>query len=98
MKRGVILVNASRGTLVRTPDLIEALRSGHVAAAALDVTDPEPINPDSPLLTMDNVIITSHIASVSPQAVLKLRTEAALAVARALKGEKPINVVNGVVR
>ena len=98
LKRGVILVNASRGTLVKTPDLVAALQSGQVAAAALDVTDPEPINPDNPLLKMDNVIITSHMAAGSPEAVVKLQREPALAVARALKGEPLVNVVNGVGR
>ncbi|MDD5729061.1 MAG: C-terminal binding protein [Victivallales bacterium] len=96
MKPGVILVNASRGTLVKTPDLITALQQGQVAAAALDVTDPEPIDSDSPLVKMDNVIITSHIAATSPQAAVKLQREAALAVARMVKGEPLINVVNGV--
>ncbi len=98
MKRGAILVNASRGTLVKTPDLVAALQGGRISAAALDVTDPEPINKDSPLLKMDNVIITSHMASASPEAVKKLRTEVALVVARAVKGEALVNVVNGVIR
>jgi len=97
MKKGVIFVNASRGTLCRTPDLIAALRSGHISAAALDVCDPEPIETDSPLLKMDNVVITSHIASVSPQAVKKLREDVARAVARRIQGEPLVNVVNGVV-
>lgn len=96
MRRGVIIVNASRGTLIRTPDLVEALRAGKVSAAALDVTDPEPINTDSPLLGMDNVIITSHVASVSPDAVKNLREQVAGIVAMAVRGEKLPNVVNGV--
>jgi phosphoglycerate dehydrogenase-like enzyme len=62
----------------------------------LDVTDPEPINPDNPLLKMENVIINSHIASCSPQAVKKLRTDAANIVAAAVRGEKLPNIVNGV--
>ena len=98
MKKGAIFVNASRGTLCKTPDLIAALQSGHISAAALDVTDPEPINTDSPLLKMDNVIITSHIASASPQAVKKLREDVAKAVVRRIKGEPLVNVVNGVTR
>ncbi len=77
MKPGVMLVNTSRGTLVKTDDLAAALRSGRISAAALDVTDPEPIPPDHPLVKMDNVIITAHIASASPRAVQKLRTTAA---------------------
>lgn len=96
MKKGAILVNASRGTLVETGALVSALQSGQLSAAALDVTDPEPINADSPLLKMDNVIITSHIASMSPEAMKKLRTDAAELAAMALRGEKLPNIVNGV--
>ena len=96
MKRGAMLVNTSRGTLVKTDDLTAALRSGQISAAALDVTDPEPIPPDHPLRKMDNVIITAHVASASLRAVETLRTAAANAVARACRGEKLPNVVNGV--
>ena len=96
MKQGAMLVNTSRGTLVKTDDLVAALRSGRISAAALDVTDPEPINPDSPLVKMDNVIINSHIASGSPGAVTKLRTGAAGIVAKAIQGERLPNIVNGV--
>lgn len=96
MRRGVIIVNTSRGTLIKTPDLAEALRMGKVSAAALDVTDPEPINTDSPLLGMDNVIITSHVASVSPDAVKNLREQVSGIIAMAVRGEKLPNVVNGV--
>ena len=96
MKDGVLLVNASRGTLVNTDDLVAALRSGKIAAAALDVTDPEPPPADHPLVKMDNVFLTSHIASASPQAATKLRSDAANTVAIAIKGGKLPNVVNGV--
>jgi D-3-phosphoglycerate dehydrogenase / 2-oxoglutarate reductase len=96
MKDGALLVNASRGTLVKTNDLVTALRSGKIAAAALDVTDPEPLPPDHPLRTMENVLITAHIAGASPQAALKLRRAAAGTVAIALAGSRLPNVVNGV--
>ena len=96
MKNGALLVNTSRGTLVKTDDLIAALQTGRIAAAALDVADPEPVPPDSPLLKMDNVIITSHIASASPQAAHNLRAQVAETVAIAVRGGKLPNVVNGV--
>lgn len=96
MKKGVILVNAGRGDLVKGEDLIAGLQSGHIGAAGLDVTDPEPINMDSPLLKMDNVIINAHIASASTSAVVNLRTSAANSVLKQMKGEKLAHIVNGV--
>ncbi|MBN2021178.1 MAG: C-terminal binding protein [Pirellulales bacterium] len=96
MKPGVMLVNTSRGTLVKTEDLAAALASGQVSAAALDVTDPEPPGADYPLRTLDNVVINSHVASCSAQAVCKLKESAVATVAIALRGEKLPNVVNGV--
>ena len=96
VKKGVLLVNASRGNLIKTDDLIAALRSGQVSAVALDVTDPEPINTDNPLLKMENVIITNHIASASVSAIEKLRTGVANTVVRAIRGERLPNVVNNV--
>ena len=96
MKDGALLVNVARGTLVDTDDLAAALRSGKLAGAALDVTDPEPIDPRHPLVGMDNVVITSHVASVSEPSGRKLRTSVANTVAAAIRGEKLPNVVNGV--
>jgi phosphoglycerate dehydrogenase-like enzyme len=65
MKRGAYLVNVARGKLVQTDALMEALRSGQIAGAGLDVTDPEPLPADHALWEQDNVIITSHIAGQS---------------------------------
>lgn len=96
MKPGVLLVNTSRGNLVKTDDLVEALRSGRVSGAALDVTDPEPPPAGSAIVGLDNVVITSHIASASTQAVGRLRRQAADTAALALQGKPLPNVVNGV--
>ncbi len=96
MKKGAILVNASRGTLVDTPAMVAGLQSGQLSAAAMDVTDPEPINPDNPLLKLSNVVITPHDASATPQSVKRLRIDVAKIAAMALRGEKLPNVVNGV--
>lgn len=96
MKPRSILVNTARGTIVDTPALIAALRSGHLSAAALDVFDPEPVPKDSPLLKMDNVVVAAHIASVSDKAVRTLRETAAKIAGMAVRGEPLTTIVNGV--
>ena len=64
MKAGSVLVNIGRGSIVNTEALMEALRSGHIAAAGLDVTDPEPLPPDHPLWDCPNVLLTPHISGL----------------------------------
>jgi D-3-phosphoglycerate dehydrogenase len=93
---GVIVINLARGDLIDPAALTDALQSGHVSAAALDVFNPEPVPADHAILRMDNVIIASHIASASVPAVRKLRETAAALALMALNGEKLPNVVNGV--
>ena len=65
MKRTAVFVNTARGPLVVEKDLYEALKSGEIFAAGLDVTDPEPMSPDHPLLTLPNAVIAPHIASAT---------------------------------
>jgi phosphoglycerate dehydrogenase-like enzyme len=67
MKRGAILVNISRGPLVEEAALVEALRSGHLAGAGLDVFDREPLPEDHPFRSLDNVVVTPHIGYVTEQ-------------------------------
>jgi D-3-phosphoglycerate dehydrogenase len=94
LKRGAIVVNLARGELIDTAALIVALQSGHLAGAAIDVCDPEPIPTDSPLRSLPNVIVASHIASASPKSVRTLRETAAHIAVMALRGEPLPNVVN----
>ena len=96
LKRGAILINVARGDLVDTSALVQALACGHLSAAGLDVCDPEPVPADHALLKCPGVILTPHIASASPKAVKKLRETAAQLAVMALRGQLPLNVVNGV--
>ena len=96
MKPRAIFINVSRGDLVDSDALVEALQSGKLSAAALDVFDPEPIPADHPIRKMPNVILAAHIASVSPPAVKRLRETAANIAALGLRGESLPNIVNGV--
>ena len=94
MKKTAILVNTSRGPIVDCHALYEALRDGTIAYAALDVTEPEPIPADHPLLTLDNVIVVPHIASASVATRTKMALMAADNLIAGLKGEMPPNPVN----
>lgn len=94
MKRSGILINAARGPVVDPQALYRALSSGTIAYAALDVTEPEPINPGDLLLTLDNIIIAPHIASASHQTRNKMAAMAAANLIAGLKGERLPNCTN----
>ena len=96
MKQGSVVINLARGDLIDTASLIASLQTGHIASAAIDVCDIEPIPADSLLRSLPNVIAASHIASASPKAVRTLRETAARIAVMALRGEPLPNVVNGV--
>ncbi len=89
MQNGVILINTSRGPVVKEEDLIVALQSGHISAAGLDVFEEEPPRPDNPLRSMPQVILTSHAASVSTRAVRLLQIKAAEAARDILSATRP---------
>lgn len=93
MKDGVIILNTARGGLINEADLREALLSGKVYAAASDVTCKEPINADSPLLGLDNMIITPHIAWAATEARQRLLSVAIDNVRQYLCGNPQNNVV-----
>lgn len=86
MRPGAFVVNTSRGAVIDTDALVEALRSGQVGGAALDVFDPEPPPPDSPLRTLPNVLLTPHVAFYSEDAIANLQRLAAEEADRALAG------------
>ena len=93
MKRGAYLINGARGGLVDEQALYENLTTGHVGGAALDVYRYEPMPPDCPLLTLDNVLWTPHIAGGEPDYMI-VETEAVLSnIAKVVRGETPDNLV-----
>jgi len=94
MKPSGILINTARGPIVDPGALYRALAYGVIAYAALDVTDPEPIQATDPLLTLDNIIIAPHIASASFQTRNKMATMAAENLIAGLKGTRLPNCVN----
>lgn len=93
MKDGVIILNTSRGQLINDEDLKEALESGKVGAAGLDVVSVEPMKEDNPLLKAKNIFITPHIAWASKEARQRL-IDVTAANIKAFIEEKPINVVS----
>ncbi|MDH3754509.1 MAG: hydroxyacid dehydrogenase [Acidimicrobiia bacterium] len=93
-KPGVILVNTARGGLVDHDALLEALDDGSVHAAGLDVTEPEPLPPDHPLLHRDDVVVTPHIASSTDRGKRRLYEHAIANALAVISGDRPATVVN----
>ncbi|UJL47421.1 C-terminal binding protein [Virgibacillus sp. NKC19-16] len=95
MKKGVYLVNTARGPVVDEDALLEAIESGVVAGAGLDVIETEPINPDHPFLKMENVTLTPHMAGYSEESAEEMRSKTALGITDVLlRGEYPKYLVN----
>lgn len=94
MKPTAILINTARGPVVDADALYHALKAGVIAYAALDVTEPEPLPPDSPLLTLDNIVLAPHIASASHATRGRMARIAAENLIAGLKGERLPYCVN----
>jgi D-3-phosphoglycerate dehydrogenase len=96
MKPGALIVNTARGPVIDEAALIEALKSGHIGGAGLDTFETEPLPADSPLLALDNVILTPHVAGVTRNAALQVATITARNVVDTLAG-RPLPQGNVVV-
>ncbi|MFC1949851.1 2-hydroxyacid dehydrogenase [Chloroflexota bacterium] len=94
MKPTAVFINTSRGSVVDQKALYEALKAGKIFSAAIDVAETEPIAPDDPLLTLDNIIIAPHIASASVPTRTKMAMMAAENLLAGLRGELPPDCVN----
>ena len=94
MKPSAFLVNFSRGEVVSEKALYDALKSGVIAGAAIDVFDPEPPLKDNPLFTLENIILSPHSAALTQECVIRMATGAAEGVVDVLSGKRPQFVVN----
>ncbi|HKZ92619.1 MAG TPA: D-glycerate dehydrogenase [Candidatus Limnocylindrales bacterium] len=95
MKRGAILINTSRGPVVDGEALADALRSGHLFGAGLDVTDPEPLRAEDPLVQLPNCLVVPHIASASERTRDRMAEKAARNLVAGLRGEPLPDPVTG---
>jgi D-3-phosphoglycerate dehydrogenase len=93
MKDDVYIVNTARGRIIDQESLIEALKLGKVLGAALDVFEVEPLDPYSPLTSMDNVILTPHLGASSNEAMRRMAIQVAEGALKVLRGEAPENPV-----
>jgi glyoxylate reductase len=94
MKNTAFLINTSRGPVVDEKALADALKDGVIAGAGLDVFETEPVSHDSPLLELNNIVLTPHLASGSIETRTKMATTAATNLVSVLQGRVPPNLVN----
>lgn len=93
MKKDAVLINTSRGPIVNEKALINALQEGKIAGAGLDVYEQEPVDPSNPLLKMDNVVLSPHIAAGTQKTFNGLAWNAAKCMVTVLEGKEPFNVI-----
>lgn len=94
MKPNAYLINTARGTLIDQIALYEALKEGKIAGAALDVFEPEIPQPDNPLFSLDNVILSPHNAALTEESTIRMSTISSEGVLAVLRGERPQFLAN----
>ncbi len=94
MRPDAFLINTARGQIVREEALLQALRGGWIRGAAIDVFDPEPPPPDSPLHALENLNLTQHVAGLTREPARGLALCAATQILQVLRGERPPHLVN----
>lgn len=94
MKRGAYIINCADAAVLDLPAVVDALASGRIAGAAFDVFETHPIAPDSPLLALDNAILTPHIGGATEETVARHSAMMADDMLRFVRGIKPVNLVN----
>ena len=94
MKPTAFIINTARAGLVDQAALVEALAARRIAGAALDVFDPEPPAPDDPLLALDNVVLTPHIAWYSQESAWDIRKKIVEQILRHASGQPPLHWLN----
>ena len=87
MERKPLVINLARGPVIEERELIRALEEGRIAGAGLDVMEKEPPDPDNPLLKMENVILSPHVAFYSEESIRELKRRAAESVSAVLLGD-----------
>jgi D-3-phosphoglycerate dehydrogenase len=94
MRPGALLINVSRGPVIDDDALIEALENGQIGGAALDVFSTQPLAPEHPYFSFDNVIVTPHMAGITEESMERMGTGAIAEANRVLRGELPENLRN----
>ena len=94
MKNDAYLINMARGVIIVESELVTALKNGDIAGAALDVFEEEPLPVTNPLVGLDNVLLTPHIASNTIETKAQMATDATKDIVRVLQGKKPEANVN----
>lgn len=89
MKPSAVLINAARGQIVDEKALYHAISNGEIAGAGLDVSDPEPAQPENPLFELNNVILTPHCAGTTKEAMVRMVKDAAMGIHEVLSGKEP---------